>query len=248
MGTQGAREERTVRDAIACIDSLKTDDGLTAVHEHLVKRMEGEGRIARLAKTSNTIATPGNATVQVAMIKAAGGIVVIPAGVKVPPIPEKYSMEFLQSKHPLREGSIASHVILGFDPESGQWICIDRGSGGTSDPVPGSLGKWDRGLSGEEQDRIIADVEVEGVKLISPDDYEPVKRIIDAAIAQHEREGKPEESRPFWGHFGRTADTKNARIDCRVLLGLSSESGTVVEEYIRGDRGDTYIGLLAAWN
>lgn len=243
----GQMEERAVCGAIVCIDALETDEGRAAVLDHLVERMGREEIIARLAKPSCD-AAPREETAQEKIIKEAGGIFVVPAGVEVPPIPEKYSIEFLESKHPLREGSIAGHVILGFDDESKQWVCIDRGSGGQSDIVPGSLGPDGRGLPGNKQDDIIAGKEVGGVKLTSPDDYEPNKRVIDAAIVQHLNEGKSVQELPFYGIWGRTADTGHAAAGCRVLLGLSSGLGTDVRDFYHSDRALGNVGLLAVWN
>lgn len=170
------------------------------------------------------------------------------ADIEIPAMPEWISAKFLQSEHELRGGTIASHVIVGFDTESQKWLCIDRGNGGKSDIVPGSLGPDGCGLSGSKQDKLIRHISMEGAGLSSPDDNRPVKRILDNAIALHMSEGKSAESLPFAGIWGRTADTDRAAAGCRVLLGHSYEHGTHVRVHSHSGDANYYVGLLACWN
>ncbi len=110
--------------------------------------------------------------------------VLIDEGKKLEGLNEKaarFLLEFLKTDHPLRGGNMASHVIL----DTNNWVCIDRGSGGVSDIIPGSLGPRGRGLPGADQDAIIKDVEVNGVKLESPRDCRAVQAALNSAIAQH---------------------------------------------------------------
>lgn len=191
------------------------------------------------------------------LITQAGGIFIgkdelvklgkLSADAQIPEIPAKYSRAFLESKHPLRNGTIASHVILAFDPESNQWHCIDRGEGGKSDIIPGSLGRDGQGLSGNKQDKLIENVSIEGVKISSPKDSYPVERILDNAIAKHLADRKYIDRAPFRGIWGRTADTDRAYAGCRILLGYSDEYGSDVYDD-RGVNASNYVGLLACWN
>jgi hypothetical protein len=170
---------------------------------------------------------------------------------QVPEIPAKYSAVFLQAAHPLRTGSIASHVILGFDTESGEWHCIDRGEGGKSDIVPGSLGRESNGLGGDEQDALLkrggAQIAVEGVAISSPKDSYPIERVLDSAIALHLKEGKSFETLPF-RVWGRTADTELMDAGCRVLPGYSDVDGSLVNDNYHSDHTSDHVGLLASWN
>ena len=121
----------------------------------------------------------------------------------IPEIPAKYSQAFLESTHPLRGGSIASRIIFAFDPQSNQWHTVDRGEGGKSDIVPGSLAKYAAaffrisrsslrslfsifrgkdglGLSGEKQDELLKK------------NSSPIERILANALALHlELDKKP---------------------------------------------------------
>ncbi len=161
----------------------------------------------------------------------------------VPEIPEKYNAVFFQESHPLRVGTIAAHIILALDPESNQWHCVDRGEGGRSDIVPGSLC-----LGGSEQDSIIEGKSIAGVSLSSPVDSYPYERVVGNASRLHALDGKPSDTAPFIDVWGRTADTTRAVAGCRVLLGLSNEFGTFVHDYCLSDDTHDLIGLLAVWN
>ena len=170
----------------------------------------------------------------------------ISADAVVPGIPEKFSIAFLESQHPLRPGAIAKHVILAFDVDSHQWLCIDRGEGGESDVIPDSPN-----LGGAEQDKLLqrkeAQIQVEGVKISSPRDSNPVERILNNAVALHLKDGQPLESAPFRNIWGRTADTERGAAGCRVLLGPSAQYGPRARDRYRSDDACDLIGLLATW-
>ena len=172
------------------------------------------------------------------------------SGTEIPPIPEKFGLQFLQSEHPLRGGSIASHVILAFDPDpkNAAWHCIDRGTGGESDIVPGYLGQDGGRLSAYEQDKLVENVNVEGCNLRAPRDSYPVERILNNAVALHLRKEGSIEGAPFRGIWGRTADTERGAVGCRVLVGFSDEDGTVVHDFYPSDFAGNDLGLLACWN
>ena len=215
------------------------------------------GKTPRKSKELEPSGILSNEGIQ-ALITQAGGIFIgkdeliklgkLSADAQIPEIPAKYSQAFLESKHPLRNGTMASHVILAFDPESNQWHCIDRGEGSKSDIIPGSLGRDGQGLSGNKQDKLLENVSIEGVKISSPKDSHPVERILDNAIAKHLADGKSLDTAPFRRIWGRTADTDRARAGCRILLGASDERGSVVGGSYRSGSSDYYVGLLACWN
>jgi len=170
----------------------------------------------------------------------------------IPEIHAKYSQAFLESTHPLRGGSIASHIILGFDPETNKWYTADRGEGGQSDIVPGSLGKDGKGLSGDKQDELLkkdgAQIKVEGAEISTHKDSLPIERILDNAVALHLAAGKPLDTAPFYGIWGRSGDTQNAASGCRRLLGLSRRNGVRANANCHSDNAFSYVGLIAGWN
>lgn len=224
-----------------------TEESLTAAIAK-VKELRG------LVEGSSVSSNEGIQT----LINQAGGIFIgkdelvklgkLSADAQIPEIPAKYSQAFLESKHPLRNGTMASHVLLAFDPESNQWHCIDRGEGSKSDIIPGSLGRDGQGLSGNKQDKLIENVSIEGVKISSPKDSYPVERILDNAIAKHLADGKSIDTAPFRGIWGRTADTDRALAGCRILLGYSYEFGSRVDDVFHSDCAYSDVGLLACWN
>jgi hypothetical protein len=169
----------------------------------------------------------------------------------LPEIPAKYSQAFLESTHPLREGTIASHIILGFDPETNQWNTIDRGEGGQSDIVPGSLGKDGKGLRGDKQDELLkkdgAQIIVEGAEISTHKDSLPIERTLDNAVALHLAAGKSIETAPFYGIWGRTGDTQNAASGRRRLLGRSHLRGVDAYGLYPGALAFADVGLLAGW-
>ena len=63
------------------------------------------------------------------------------SGFLTPEIPREFSLEFLSSKHPLRDGTVGSKVCLYYDVETNTWLGLDLGGGGADDLVPGSMGK-----------------------------------------------------------------------------------------------------------
>lgn len=172
---------------------------------------------------------------------------VIAKDATIPPIPEKFSKAFLNAAHPLREGKIAAHIILGFDPDTNAWYCFEKSI------VPGSLGKEERGLSGPEQDKLILGKNsqpytVGETKYSSPTDYRPIKNVLDNVIRLQLNNGAEVEDLPFDGIYGRTADTQNAVRGCRVLLGRSDRFGSVVCNHCSAVRASSAVGLLAGWN
>jgi hypothetical protein len=170
----------------------------------------------------------------------------------IPEIPAKYSQAFLESTHPLRGGSIASRIIIAFDPQSNQWHTVDRGEGGKSDIVPGSLGKDGRGLSGDKQDELLkkdgAQIKVEGVEISPHKDSSPIERILDNAVALHLAADKSIDTAPFRDIYGRTGDTQRGASGCRVLLGHSHGNGVDVYVGYHSDDANDGVGLLAGWN
>jgi len=170
----------------------------------------------------------------------------------LPEIHAKYSQAFLESTHPLRGGSIASHIILVFDPETNKWYTADRGEGGKSDIVPGSLGKDGKGLSGDKQDELLkkdgAQIKVEGAEISTHKDSLPIERILDNAVALHLAAGKPLDTAPFYGIWGRSGDTQKAASGCRRLLGHSLQVGVRAYGRYHGDFAINNVGLLAGWN
>lgn len=190
------------------------------------------------------------------LIEEAGGIFlgekqlkelrVLPQFLSIAPIPEKFSKAFLNAKHPVRGGRIAEHIILGFDPEIGQWYCFEKSI------VPGSLGKKGRGLSSFRQVNLLLDKKdkpytVEGMKYSSPEDYRPIKGVLDNVIKLQLNNGVKEKDLPFYGNFGRTADIHRAASGCAVILSCD-RCGSIV--HFDCSLFDAYlnVGLLAGWN
>jgi hypothetical protein len=146
-------------------------------------------------------------------IKAAGGIFIgreeliklgkLSRDAKLPAIPEEFSRKFLSSAHPLREGTIASHIILAFDPESQCWYAIDRGQGAQSDLAPGTLGR--KGPEQIIQTQINGQSpSLNGLELSPPLQYEPYQRSIQNAVELHLKNSQPLHEAPFFRCFGRT--------------------------------------------
>ena len=165
----------------------------------------------------------------------------------IPPVPEKFSREFLNATHPIRGGKIAEHIILGFDPNTNAWYCFEKSI------VPGSLGTDGRGLSGREQDKLLLDEKgqpkiVGEMKYSSPTDYRPIKNVLDNVIRLQLNNGAKVEDLPFYCIYGRTADTQNADRGCRVLLGNSNQNGSNVNNNYSADNANNNVGLLAGWN
>ena len=272
MNSQQETALKTIKDLT---DSLPKD-GQVAVLDHLLGKLSAadlgilspDARQALLTMLPEPIACAidGASHLQkqgldprAALILEAGGIFVgrdellrlgqlIP-NAQVPEIPARYCETFLSALHPLRGGTVASHVILAFDPKSNQWGCIDRGEGGRSDIVPGSLGRDGAGLRGFEQDNLIANVSVEGCRLESPTDSKLVGRILGSAVALHLKDGKSIEDAPFRGVWGRTADTKDAVWGCRIILGPSNKDGPdVMDDNYHSEDTHSDVGLLAIWS
>lgn len=162
-------------------------------------------------------------------------------------IPPEFSIDFLSSPHLLRGGLVAGHVILGFDPRDNNWVCIDRGAGGESDIVPGSLGPNVEGLPAHDQYELIANVSIKGVTLASPNALGGIERVINTAVALHIATGKPIESLPFRGVWGRTADITRAMDGCRTLLGFTDGIGIKVHTGCESSASSSHLGLLACW-
>lgn len=170
----------------------------------------------------------------------------------VPEIPAKYSKAFLEAAHPFRSETIASHITLAFDRESNAWHSIDRGEGGKSDIVPGSLGNEGRGLIGTRQDRLLtkngAQIKVEGVVISPHEDSFPIERILNNAVALHLAAGKPIDTAPLRGIFGRTGDFRRGTPGCRIVLGCPDEGSVRVLDSFHSLVIDSDVGLLAGWN
>ena len=193
----------------------------------------------------NLIENAGGIFLGEKQLKALG---VLDENATIPPIPEKFSRAFLNATHPIREGKIAAHIILGFDPDTNAWYCFEKSI------VPGSLGEDGRGLSGPEQDKLLLDQNgqpkiVGEMKYSSPTDYRPIKNVLDNVIRLQLNNGAKVEDLPFYGIYGRTADTQNADRGCRVLLGCSARNGSnVYPLYFSPDYAADDVGLLAGWN
>lgn len=172
----------------------------------------------------------------------------IPAYTEIPAVPIKYGAYFLQVDHPLRDGIIASHVILAFDPRGNQWLCIDRGNGGRSDIIPGSLGENGAGLPGLRQDQIIEKIVVNGVKLRSPEDGFAVKRVLDNALAMHSNAREFVETTPFADLWVRTNDTVRGAPDYRLLIGATSVAGVGVKILYPSEQANFDVGLIGCWS
>ena len=164
--------------------------------------------------------------------------------VVIPAIPEKFSQAFLESKHPFRRGQIGSHVILAFDPEDNNWHCLDRGEGGLSDVLPGSVN-----LSANKQDTLLDQVnlQIEGLTLSPAQDSRVLKRILGNAIAIHLQQRQNIECAPLWGVWGRTADVHYDNIGCRILLGHSNKFGVQIHSFFMSSLANKEVGLLCAW-
>jgi hypothetical protein len=192
----------------------------------------------------NLITNAGGIFLGEKQLKALG---VIDKNLAIPPIPEKFSREFLNATHPIRGGKIAEHIILGFDPNTNAWYCFEKSI------VPGSLGTDGRGLSGREQDKVLLDENgqpkiVGEMKYSSPTDYRPIKNVLDNVIRLQLNNGANVEDLPFYGIYGRTADTQNAGRGCRVLLGDSDQHGSDVYGSFSAVHASNDVGLLAGWN
>jgi len=243
--------ETEVAQSIKALMEEGTEDSLTAA---VGKVKELRGLLAQGAGLAQEDTR--------ALITKAGGIFIgkeelvklgkLAPDAVIPEIPAKYSQAFLESKHPLRDKTIASHIILGFDPESNQWHTVDRGEGGKSDIVPGSLGKEGRGLSGDKQDELLkkdgAQIKVEGAEISPLKDSSPIERILDNAVALHLAAYKSIDTAPLRGIWGRAGDTQRGASGCRVLLGNSDEGGVSVGGNCPSDLDDFSVGLLAGWN
>lgn len=192
------------------------------------------------------------------LITKAGGIFIgerqlrelglIEHSVTIPPVPEKFLKSFLTAAHPLRGGKMAEHIILGYEPKTKAWYCFEKSI------VPGSLGAKGRRLSGPEQDKLLLDEHgqpkiVEGMKYTSPTDCRPIKDVLDSALHLLRTNGVTDDERlPFYGVYGRTADTQNAACGCRVLLGNSPRHGSCVNRSFSADYAFSDVGLLAGWS
>jgi hypothetical protein len=123
------------------------------------------------------------------------------------------------------------------------WYCFEKSI------VPGSLGTDGRGLSGRAQDKLLLDEKIVGeMKYSSPTDYRPIKNVLDNVIRLQLNNGAKVEDLPFYGIYGRTADTQNADRGCRVLLGFSGPHGSFVDGFFSADFAYYHVGLLAGWN
>jgi hypothetical protein len=222
--------------------------------------------LANKVKEAAKTATPsGRAKAQAALkqgvteklITKAGGIFlgesqlkelgVIGKNATIPPIPEKFSKEFLSAEHPVRGGEIAKHIILGFDPATNAWYCFEKSI------VPGSLGKNGGGLPGSEQDKLLLDENgrpkiVGEMKYSSPTDFRPIENVLNNVIQLQCKNGAKEKDLPFYIIWGRTADTQNADRGCRVLLGYSFQRGSDVHNFYSAAYALGNVGLLAGWN
>jgi hypothetical protein len=163
-------------------------------------------------------------------------------------LPKKLTKEFLDSADPKRGNKIAAHVIIGFDNETKKWYCISRGNGGMSDVLPGSLG-----MTGVQHDQLFrnsdnSDIVVKGLKLDSPKDYAPYKRLLDRAVTAHLETGGKLETAPFYGVWGRTNDTEHGAAGCRVLLGYADECGVLVRAGYLSFIALSGVGAFAVWN
>ncbi len=160
--------------------------------------------------------------------------------VQLPPIPDKYSVDFLASSHPLRSGPIARHTILAFDPESNEWHLLENSA------APKSFN-----LRGDLQDRSALKggrpVVVNGVTLTSPDDFRPAKRIMDLLVREYVRSRDDLKDIPFARVWLRTADTARAEPGCRVIIGDAWEDGAKIETTFRSVNKDPAVGLLLHW-
>ncbi len=173
----------------------------------------------------------------------------------VPPLPASCTPAFLQSPHPLRDGLIASHAILALDfdrrTKTLAWHMIDRGTGGATDIIPGSLGVDGNGLPGRRQDELlrVGDrwLSIHGVSLAPPENSFPIERVLNHAIRLHLESGKPLEKAPFFGVWARTGDTERCAMNCRALLGMSKPPGILVQCLTRGDLVSRNVGLLGEW-
>lgn len=207
-------------------------------------------------------ARPVSSEVQVrTLITQAGGIFIgkdelvrldaVSAGAAIPDLPQGIEA-FLNAKHPLRDGSIASHVILAFVPECGEWVCIDRGSGGRSDVVPGSLGSDLKGLPGDKQDRLLKPdglpIQVLGASISSPPEYGPIFKALNFARALHFHMDRPLREAPFFDIYGRTADTAEEDRDCRIVVGRADAFGIFAQGRFPSNSSSPNVGLLAYWN
>lgn len=197
------------------------------------------------------IFTPGELPT---FIRQAGGIFLgekelefMRAKAEVPPVPKQFNVQFFNSKHPLRDGTIAGHCIVGFDRFSSQWRCFER------TVVPGSLN-----LSGPEQDKLLLNVdgssiEVEGVQISSPTDNRPIRSILDTLIAflasvslSTGRLFEEQHDIPFHNVLARTADPR-AEQDCTICLGLADWMGVHLHQFVRRTAAIPDLGLLAEW-
>jgi hypothetical protein len=204
------------------------------------------------AETSARKAIVAEVVVRVLILNAGGVFIgkeeLVKLGKSVPDavvteLPAKYSEAFFRASHPIRGVEIARNAILGFDTVTNQWYCFEKTI------IPNSTG-----ISGDEQDKLVRNIEgsqleVEGVKMSSPSDSEPVQRVLDTAIAFHLKHGGSIEDVPLADIWARTADTKNGyEPDCRVLLGRSDKNGSCKLTSAPANTGHTRIGLLVDWS
>jgi hypothetical protein len=82
----------------------------------------------------------------------------------------------------------------------------------------------------------------------SPTDYRPRKSVLDNVIKLQLNAGVAVQNLPFYGVYGRTADTQNADRGCRVLLGFSFRLGSRVDSADSAGIAYDFVGLLAGWN
>ena len=251
--SQAARE---VKQALTALPPIEQATIIGEAATALAKQVGEAAPTAGSSKRSKAQAAL-NQGVAERLISKAGGIFlgekqlkelgVIGKNVTVPPIPEKFSRAFLNARHPLRDGKMAAHIILGFDPDTKQWYCFEKSI------VPGSLGQDGRGLSGPEQDELLLDDNkqprtVQNLRYTSPTDYRPIKRVLDDVIKLQLRNSVQVRDLPFYGVLGRTADEANAGRGCRVLLGRSHRDGSNVNGRYSADYAYNDVGLLAGWN
>lgn len=169
---------------------------------------------------------------------------VVQKGASIPPIPPEFSRGFFEAQHPLREGQIAGHVILGYDPKTDRWYCFEKSVIEVSFSRAKRMVRKDKMLSYKDGRQITRN----GLQYSSPKDYRPIQRILNSLIKLHMRDGGIEEHLPFYDTCAITFDTIGSYFNCCVTISVIDGKGSHAGPYalLMPELCDT-VGLLPSW-
>ena len=218
----------------------------------LVRHLMALPQPVHVAQPQGTIETTASLNTEAirSIITRAGGTFIgapelmqlgqLPEGTEILPVPSCVSSEFLGAEHPIRGDLIATHIILGYDPETREWYCVEKSA------VPNSFG-----LTGHEQDSLLLDADgapliVEGLPYESPRTFDAIHRVINNAIKLNQLQGGDIESGPFCRYWARTAYSEKPG-SARYMLGDLWALGTAITFIYPTDFRASDVGLMASW-